>query len=275
MIANIDENLGVLRERLKEWKLDENTLLIFMTDNGSAAGEKVFSAGMRGKKGTPYMGGTRVPSFWYWAGKTTAGDIEATAAHIDIFPTLAELAGATLPEQAKQQIQGRSLVALLKDAQATWSDRYLVSHVGRWPAGTDVANAKPNEAKYANCSIRWQNYHAVHSGKKDGKSWELYDLTADPGEEKDIAADHPEIVKQLNAEYDRWWAGAVPNMVNETAAATAAKLKFTPYKVLYWNQFRGRGRTMCRYQRGLSLRSKHSRKKPRGIKPLGFVFYQQ
>jgi arylsulfatase A-like enzyme len=243
MIANIDENVGALREKLKEWKLDENTLLIFMTDNGTATGEKVFNAGMRGKKVTPFLGGTRVPSFWYWAGKTTPGDIAATTAHLDIFPTLAELAGAQLPAAAQQQIQGRSLVPLLNDSKATWSDRYLVAHTGRWQAGLDVANAPPNEAKYAGCSIRWRNYQAASPAvkAKAGSGWELYDLTADPGETKDIAAEHPEIVKQLDAEYGRWWTAAVPNMVNETAAAIAAKLKFTPYKELYWNQFRGPG----------------------------------
>jgi arylsulfatase len=241
MITNIDENVGVLREKLREWKIDDNTLLIFMTDNGSAAGSKVFSAGMRGNKGTPYMGGTRVPSFWHLPGKIAAGDITATTAHIDIFPTLAEMAGATLPTQAKQQIQGRSLVPLLKQHDAAWSDRYLVTHVGRWAAGTDVPNAKPNETKYANCSIRWRNYHAVRAGKNAANGWELFDLATDPGESQDIADKHPEIVKQLDAEYDRWWAAAVPNMVNETAAATAAKNKITPYKRLYWNQFRGPG----------------------------------
>ncbi len=242
MIANIDDNIKTLREKLTEWKLDDNTLLIFMTDNGSAAGSKVFNAGMRGNKGTPFMGGTRVPSFWYWKGKLHAGDITATTAHLDIFPTLAELAGATLPDQAKQQIQGRSLVPLLKDPTASWPDRYLVSHVGRWPAGTDVANSKPAETKFANCSIRWKNYHAVRSGgKANTNDWMLFDLKADPGEERNIAADHPEIIKQLAAEYDRWWAAAVPNMVNETAAAEAAKLKFTPYKQLYWKQFGGPG----------------------------------
>lgn len=243
MIANIDENVGTLRTKLKEWKLDENTLLIFMTDNGTATGEKVFNAGMRGKKVTPWLGGTRVPSFWYWAGKINSGDITATTAHLDIFPTLAELAGATLPDQAKRQIQGRSLVPLLNDPQASWPDRYLVAHTGRWQAGLDVANAKPNEAKYAGCSIRWRNFQAVRPiGKANAaKGWELYDLATDPGETKDIAAEHPEIVKQLDDEYDRWWGAAVPNMVNETATATVAKNKFTPYKQLYWNQFRGPG----------------------------------
>lgn len=248
MITNIDENIGALRAKLKEWNLDDNTLLIFMTDNGTATGAKVFNAGMRGNKGTPFMGGTRVPSFWYWKGKLNTGDITATTAHLDIFPTLAELAGATLNDQAKQQIQGRSLVPLLKDPTAPWSDRYLVSHVGRWAADTDVANAKPGATKYANCSIRWKNFHAVRGGGGGGAKgnaanggWALFDLTTDPGESINIADDHPEIVKQLNAEYDRWWAAAVPNMVNESATAIAAKLKISPYKKLYWEQFHGPG----------------------------------
>jgi arylsulfatase len=134
-------------------------------------------------------------------------------------------------------------VPLFKDPAASWPERYLVTHVGRWPAGTDVANSKPAQTKYANCSIRWKNYHAVRSGGKASAAdaWQLFDLAADPGEKNDIADKHPNIVKQLDTEYDRWWAAAVPNMVNESAAATAAKLKFTPYKELYWNQFRGPG----------------------------------
>ncbi len=246
MITNIDDNLKVLREKLTEWKLADNTLLIFMTDNGTATGEKIFNAGMRGKKGTPYMGGTRVPSYWHWAGKLKPADVTATTAHIDLFPTFAELAGATLNDQARQQIQGRSLVPLLNNPAAPWSDRYLVSHVGRWELGLDVANAKPEQAKYLNCSIRWKNYRAVRiAGKNNvGKAnaangWALYDLTTDPGESNDIAVANPEIVKQLDAEYDLWWAAAVPNMVNETAYLTAAKI--TPYKKLYWEQFRGPG----------------------------------
>ncbi len=92
------------------------------------------------------------------------------------------------------------------------------------------------------------------------------------GQTKDIAADHTEIVKQLNAEYDRWWAGAVPNMVNETAAATAAKLKFTPYKVLYWNQFRGPGPNNVPVPEGLNLQNNRARKSPGASSPWAYLF---
>ena len=95
MIENIDENVGRLLERLGEWKLSENTLVIFMTDNGTATGRAVFNAGMRGSKNSPYQGGTRVPSFWRWPERFSGGvDCDALTDHIDVFPTLAEIAGA-------------------------------------------------------------------------------------------------------------------------------------------------------------------------------------
>src|SRR3954467_8778447 len=98
MIENIDENFGALLEKLREWGIAENTIVIYMgSDNGGTAGVKIFNAGMRGSKATPYQGGTRVPSFWRWPGKFQGGrDVAALTAHIDIFPTLAEIAGATL-----------------------------------------------------------------------------------------------------------------------------------------------------------------------------------
>ncbi|HEY2952696.1 MAG TPA: arylsulfatase, partial [Verrucomicrobiae bacterium] len=101
MIENIDDNFGALLKKLEEWGLAENTLVIFMTDNGGTTGVKVFNAGMRGGKATPYQGGTRVPSFWRWPGAFAGGaDCAALTAHIDLFPTLAELAGVKRLEGA-------------------------------------------------------------------------------------------------------------------------------------------------------------------------------
>ena len=109
MIANIDHNLGLLRERLVQLDLAENTILIFMTDNGTSAGGKFkgldseasagFNAGMRGKKSSIYDGGHRVPFFIHWPkGKLTGGrEIDTLAAHYDVLPTLAELCDVPLP----------------------------------------------------------------------------------------------------------------------------------------------------------------------------------
>jgi len=232
MITNIDDNVGILLKKLDQWKLLDNTLVIFMTDNGSARagssgrGRKpnapprrtLFNAGMRGKKGTPYEGGTRVPAFFYWKGHTPAGaDCAALTAHIDFFPTFAELTGAKLPEKVK--LDGRSLVPLMKDPKAPWADRYLFTHVGRWAKG------KAAQAKYARCSVRNQRFHLVNNT-------ELYDLPADPGEKTNVIDKHPKVVAAMQKAYDQWWSEVLPAMVNEDAPVP----KENPFKVLYNQQ---------------------------------------
>lgn len=221
MIENIDENLGRLLAQLKTWGISDNTLVIFMTDNGTATGAAVFNAGMRGSKNSPYQGGTRVPSFWRWpAGLKGDVDCNALAAHIDIFPTLAEISGAKLTNNMKQQVEGRSLLPLLKHPKADWADRTLVTHLGRWPKGEAASS------KYAGCSIRDQRYTLVNNQ-------ELYDLRRDPGEKHNIATDYPEVVKKLSAAYDDWWQSVLPHLENENAVGP----KENPFKVLYRKQF--------------------------------------
>ena len=136
MIANLDENVGRLREWLTEQGLAENTLLIFMTDNGTAAGAKFdhldgtpkrgFNAGMRGKKSSVYDGGHRVPCFIHWpAGKLTKGrDVDQLAAHIDILPSLMDLCGLEPIEGV--ELHGRSLKPLLTENGEDWPQRKLI-----------------------------------------------------------------------------------------------------------------------------------------------------
>ncbi|RMF99934.1 MAG: arylsulfatase, partial [Planctomycetota bacterium] len=143
MIVNIDDNMGLLMQKMDEWGLWENTLLIFLTDNGQSVlrGRKdgkqipLYTAGFKSGKGSPYEGGTHVPCFWRWKGVLGEGvDVPALAAHIDLYPTFVELAGAKLPEKM-QKIDGRSLVPLLENPKAEWPDRCLFVHRGRWPKG--------------------------------------------------------------------------------------------------------------------------------------------
>lgn len=221
MIENIDDNVGRLLEYLNESGMSNNTLVIFMTDNGSATGASVFNAGMRGSKNSPYQGGTRVPSFWRWPSGTKGGvDCSTLAAHIDIVPTLAAIAGATLTDAMKRQIEGRNLVPLLKDPKAAWGDRTLVTHIGRWPRGEAATS------KYAGCSIRDGRYTLVNNR-------ELYDLQMDPGEKHNVIAEHPENAKLLRAAYDDWWQGVLPHLENESAIGP----KENPFKAIYRQQF--------------------------------------
>lgn len=231
MIANIDDNVGRLLAKLQEWGLERDTLVIFMNDNGGTAGVGVHNAGMRGTKGTPWLGGTRAASLWRWPGTLQPNTVSQLTAHIDFFPTLAELAGAQLSDAVRQQVEGRSLVPLLRDPQAAWPDRFLVSHVGRWPKGEDPANYK-----HTQCSIRNTQYQLVSTAKPGEKKWQLFDVQADPGEQTNLAAERPEVVKELDAAYDRWWTSVQPQLVNEDAVGP----KVNPFKELYWKQFGGR-----------------------------------
>ena len=228
MVANIDDNVGKLLGKLKEWGLEKDTLVVFMNDNGGTAGVPIFNAGMRGQKVTPWLGGTRAASFWRWPGTLTPGDCDRLTAHIDFFPTLAELAGAKLSPEAAKQVEGRSLVPLLADPKAAWADRTLFTHAGRWPKG-----AKVDDYKYAGCSVRTPRWQMVSVGKGKGKNWQLFDVKADPGEKTDVAAEHPDTVKKLDAEYDAWWASLPPYLVNEDAVPPPSN----PFKDLYWKQF--------------------------------------
>jgi arylsulfatase A-like enzyme/acetyl esterase/lipase len=227
MIENIDTNMGRLLAKLDEWGLAEDTLVVFSTDNGTAAGSPVFNDGMRGTKGTPHRGGTRVPSFWRWPGTLPAGvDVAAVTAHIDVLPTFCELAGATLPPAVAAKVEGRSLVPLLEDAEAAWPDRLLVTHVGRWKRG------KAAESALRNCRIREGRWQLVNT-KDRPDAWELYDLAADPGEQQNVAAEHPEVVARLGKAYDSWWESVQGDLVNEDLDGPAEN----PFRVAFRAQF--------------------------------------
>lgn len=228
MIENIDSNFGTLLRKLDEWKLSDRTLVIYLgSDNGGTAGVRIFNAGMRGGKGTAWEGGTRVPCFFRWPGVIQGGtECAALTAHIDMFPTLAEIARATLPDAARQQVEGRSLWPMLQNPQSAWPDRTLVTHVGRWGPG-----ASPE--KFGKCSIRNTRFSLV----REQADWALYDLRQDPGQQTNVAADHSDVVRSLAADYDAWWDAVVPCLVNENAHNTAPKIN--PFKELYWQQFGG------------------------------------
>jgi arylsulfatase A-like enzyme len=210
MIENIDDNFGAMMAKLKEWNALENTLVIFMTDNGMSMppitrnGEKFspYNAGMKGHKNSPYEGGTHVPFFVQWKGVLDKGvDVNALTSHIDLYKTFCDLAGAKLPENM-QDLDGRSLLPLLEDPGANWPKRELFVHCGRWP------NGKRDDFKYKKCAVRTDRWRFSNNE-------ELYDISVDPGETENLYLSEPKVVEQLQKSYDMWWQSVLPFMVNE------------------------------------------------------------
>jgi arylsulfatase len=233
MIENIDDNFGLLMRKLDQWDAWDDTLVIFMTDNGQAGRRArrngkptpIFTAGFKTGKGSPYEGGTHVPAFWRWKGKLGEGvDIPALTAHIDLYKTFCELAGAEIPDGIQPR-DGRSLLPLLEDPKAEWPDRYLFVHQGRWQKGSD-----PNESKYKNCAVRSQRWRFVNNQ-------ELFDILADPYESTDVADAHPDVIAAMREAYDDWWNQTVPLMVNEDVPYAPAQ----PQAVRYEKQLAERG----------------------------------
>jgi len=228
MIANIDDNVGKLMARLKDLEIERETIVIFMTDNGGTVGADLYNAGMRGKKVTPWLGGIRTPLLIRYPGVLTAGDRNQFTAHVDLLPTLAEITAARIPEDLKPNLDGRSLLPILKDVKAPWPNRTLVTHVGRWTRG------KGADSKYYYCSIRDEQYQLVTALNTAQKGWKLYDLKADPAEKTDILAANPEVAKRLEAAYDQWWKEALPPALESEWTIGP---KVNPFKEQYLKQF--------------------------------------
>nr|WP_229809435.1 arylsulfatase [Roseibacillus persicicus] len=219
MITNMDENMGLILEKLDEWDLSKDTLLVFTTDNGSSKGTPIFNAGMRGAKGSLSEGGSRVPLYFRLPGLTEPGeDLDQLARHIDIFPTLADLAGADISGLG---LEGRSLIPLLKDPATEWPDRQLYFHGGRWPKegarGKFGAGDKNiDNYKHKTFAVRTEKWRLVGPDH-------LFDIVQDQGEKNNVAEQHPEVVAELMKGYDAFWDRARPLLVNENAPLDVPK----------------------------------------------------
>lgn len=205
MITNIDENFGKLRRKLAELDIEDNTILIFMTDNGSSAAgvrddqqfvTRGYNAGMRGMKGSYYDGGHRVPFFMRWPNGDVSGgrDIGEMCLHIDLLPTFIDLCGLHRPTDAA--FDGESLAPLFRNEQEQLpGDR---THFVQYRQYTEP----PEKWTNAVMTRRWRLVRGE----------ELYDIKADPGQKNDVAADHPDVVKRLRDAHEDWWSEISPQL---------------------------------------------------------------
>ncbi len=188
MVSAIDENVGRLMAKLDELRLADNTIVIFLSDNGPA-GQR-YNRGLRGGKGTVYEGGVRVPFFARWPGRLKAGrKVDTIAAHIDVYPTLLDLCG--VPRPSGLPIDGLSIRPLLEGTASNWPDRMLFTHRER---EQDPSTLYPG-------TVRTQRFNLVNGT-------ELYEIPVDPGEQTNVAAQHPETVQRLRAAFETWYGEA-------------------------------------------------------------------
>ena len=203
MCENIDDNVGRLLATLDEQGLARNTIVIFLTDNGGTAGVKLYNAGMRGGKTSVHEGGCRVPLFIRWPAKLNQPRVvRQIASHIDLYPTLLDLCGVPAPEGPP--LDGVSLRPLLEGHDADWPDRVLFTH-----------NPISETNRYPG-AVRTQQYRLVRQIRGPGggsrakpndasaSPWHLYDIEADPGENRDLARRLPDLVARLSKRYEDW-----------------------------------------------------------------------
>ena len=244
MVDNIDDNVGRIMAKLKELNVDEDTLVILMNDNGGTAGVELYNAGMRGSKASVWPGGTRAFSYWRWPGTLTPRTEEALTGYVDVAPTLAEIGGLEFPKEVADEMDGHSLLSLLKSPDGKFPrDRLLFKHAARWESGF------AEQHKYIQAAVHQRDFLAIridpscscsegvcvraramkkgrvtsmvytstkestdfHWANTDG--WELYNVKKDPACQNNLAESQPERTTLLTRAYESWWAEVFPKLM--------------------------------------------------------------
>lgn len=200
MISNIDDNLGATRKLLADLGIADNTLFIYTTDNGTAGGEKIFNAGMKGKKGSPYDGGHRVPMFIHWpaAGLNKHVEFNELCHAVDFVPTLLDV--CKVENTAEVKFDGWPLERIFNPKiKYDQVERFLITDSQR----------VVDPIKWRQSAVMSQQFRLIN-----GK--ELYDIKADPGQENDIAKANPDQVAKMRDFYEKWWTELEPTFAQTT-----------------------------------------------------------
>jgi len=206
MVEIIDQNLARLLAAVEELSLSEQTIVIFTSDNGGVS--RAFKAGLRGGKASPWEGGVRVPFFVRWPGHFAGGaEVDAMATQMDLLPTLCELLEMPLPDDRK--LDGRSILHLMRDGKGESPHEYVYHTWDRYT---------PNPHNRWSLSDKRYKLVGVRTGDQREPAGQLFDLQNDPGERKNIANEHPEIVKRLRSEFLRWFAEVTHGQTYRPAA---------------------------------------------------------
>ena len=195
MISNVDDNFKRLHDKLKQLKLADNTIVIFMTDNGTATGYQEvdgkaygYNAKMKGIKNSEYEGGHRVPFLISYTGGGISGgrDVNNMLAHLDILPSLATICNLQMP---KLDLDGSDISSLLMNKDAVFKRDYLI---------TDSQRVQE--------PIKWRKSAVMSDKMRLVNGAELYDISSDPGQNNDLATKFPETVTKMRGYYEEWWS---------------------------------------------------------------------
>tara|TARA_B110000305_G_scaffold83406_1_gene93919 strand:- start:1510 stop:3264 length:1755 start_codon:yes stop_codon:yes gene_type:complete len=213
MVSNIDDNIGKLLKELDDLNIADNTLIIFMTDNGPQ--QTRYVSDMRGLKGNVYQGGVRVPFYIKYPSSFKKNkDIETMAAHIDVLPTLAQVCNVKLPKE--RIIDGRSLLPLIKGEKVDWTGRSLFSYwTRRYPE------------LYYNMALRKGDYKLIGNTNYNAPitDFELFNLEKDPYEQNNIVLENSILANNLKNELDETYNELISseNLINQPRIIVGSK----------------------------------------------------
>jgi len=220
-INRVDHNLGRLMAFLDKEGLADNTILVFLTDNGSDVPDKsqdAYTAGMRGFKGARYEGGHRVPCF-FRAPESLVGKsrvIDGLTAHLDLLPTFIDYCGLKSPDRELLPFDGRSLKPLLS-GDGTWGERMIVYH---------HHNGQPLK-KNTRAVVLTPEWRMIQ--EKPGGKTELYRIREDRAQERNVAEEYPETVTALKAKYDAHWKALdTRDIMERPIMAKGQEMRLTP-----------------------------------------------
>ncbi len=207
MITNIDDNVGRLRDLLVSLEIDNDTIFIFTTDNGSASGTKFFNAGMQGKKGSEYDGGHRVPFALHWPyyGLDSHKVVKPLTHMVDIVPTLIDFCEVELEPREWERFDGYSLEPLVGDKETSDSPER------NWERRITFTDSQRvvNPVKWKQTSVMSGKWRLVNGE-------ELYNVKYDPGQKTNMIKDFPDEAERMEKWYDKEWDKMLPTFSETT-----------------------------------------------------------
>ncbi len=215
MVSNIDDNIGKVISKVKSLGIEDNTIIIFMTDNGPQ--QLRYVGGMRGLKGSVYRGGVRVPLLFSYPKQFKGNkDVETTTAHIDILPTIAKLCKVEAPKDRK--IDGNNLLPLIEEEKVNWAERPLFFYwTRRYPELYNNIALQKGEYKL----VGKTNYNSPIEG------FQMFDIKNDPNEQNNIVLENKNFANGLKQDLDKIYKELINsnNLINQPSISVGSEFE--------------------------------------------------